>query len=142
VNQKRIVIHSDGGARGNPGPGACAYIIEADGKILQKAGKYLGEVTNNIAEYGGVIEALKWLSSNKKVFENSDGPTEFFLDSELVTKQINGEYKVKDKKLKILFSEAKELLENLQLKILFISIPRSKNREADLIVNRELDRNV
>ncbi len=142
MNQDKIVIHSDGGARGNPGPGACAYTIEVNGKVIKKAGKFLGKVTNNIAEYSGVIEALKWLSNNKKVFENSSNPTRFFLDSELVVKQMNGEYRVKDEKLKTLFSEVNELLDNLHLRILFISVPRSKNKIADSIVNQELDENV
>jgi len=141
MNGDKIVIHSDGGARGNPGPGASAYVIEKGATILQKSSKHLGRVTNNVAEYTGVIEALKWISDNKELVAGSLGPIEFYMDSELVVKQINGEYKVKDQKLAGLFSEVKDLLKNLSNKILFISVPRNKNKIADFLVNLELDKN-
>ncbi len=140
MNQDKIVIHSDGGARGNPGPGACAFVIEIGETVLYKNSSYLGPVTNNVAEYSGVIEALKWLSNSKEILPNSLGPAEFYMDSELVVKQINGEYKVKDEKLAGLFSEVKKVLESLPIKILFISVPRDKNKIADLLVNQELDK--
>lgn len=130
---------SDGGARGNPGPAAAAFVAMGDdGKILHQESKFLGEVTNNIAEYQGVVLALDWLLSNKVTTQ----PVNFYMDSELVVKQLNGDYKVKDQNLKNLFLVVKGLLEKIKTKIIFRHIIRSKNKLADLLVNNELDNHI
>ena len=71
--ENALTIHSDGGARGNPGPGACAFIVEQNGRVVTKGSKYLGKVTNNFAEYSGVLLALDWLL-NKSPFTNHHSP--------------------------------------------------------------------
>jgi ribonuclease HI len=132
-------IFSDGGARGNPGPAACAFVCISDtGSVVHKDSKYLGSATNNFAEYQGVIQALGWLNQNKNLMESS---ITFNLDSELVTNQINGTYKVKEATLKKLMLLIRNLLDKASTKIIFKSVPREKNKLADFLVNEELDRN-
>lgn len=132
-------VFSDGGARGNPGPAASAFVcISGNGVVVHKASKYLGNATNNFAEYQGVILALTWMGQNKKLL---DGEITFNMDSELVVNQINGKYKVKEETLKKLMLIIRNLLEKVETKISFVSIPREKNKLADFLVNTELDRN-
>src|SRR3989338_3937613 len=88
-------LHSDGGARGNPGPAAYGYVLrDPDGTVIAKEGKTIGKGTNNAAEYQGVIAGLRRAKGLKAV------PLACYLDSELVVKQLNGEYKVKDADIK------------------------------------------
>jgi ribonuclease HI len=131
-----IIIHTDGGSRGNPGPAACSFVAEENGVEIFKSSKYLGVATNNVAEYSGVILALKWLTE-KKYFNHS---IIFFLDSELVVKQINALYKVKDENLRSHFFEVLTLMKNFNGSISFKHIPREKNKTADFLVNCELDK--
>jgi ribonuclease HI len=131
-------IYSDGGARGNPGPAACAFVVIKDNKVIWKQSRYLGEATNNTAEYGGVILALQYIKgkgSQKK------GKILYYLDSELVTKQLNGIYKVKTPHIKKLYNQVKELEKHIDFEIKYLSIPREKNRLADSLVNKTLDEN-
>ena len=134
---KKIKIFTDGGSRGNPGPAACAAVIKDEkNNLLLEQSRYLGKTTNNQAEYQGILlameEALK-LNLNKEEIN-------FYLDSELVVKQLKKEYKIKDLGLQKLFIKAWNLLQNFS-KVTFIHIPREKNKEADLLVNQELDSN-
>lgn len=134
---KVITIYSDGGARGNPGPAASAFVILDDnGKVLTKKGFFLGKTTNNVAEYKAVIFALHDIK-NKPVKPEI---INFFLDSELVVKQLNGFYKVKDKKLQQLVIEIKNMERELNIKINYQAIPREKNKIADFLVNKTLDK--
>ena len=139
MENDRIVIHTDGGARGNPGPAACAFVAEFSGKTIGKKSLFLGVSTNNCAEYQGVLLALNWLNENRKIF-SADVIT-FYLDSELVARQLSGKYKVKDKKLMELFIRAINLSTKIGLKINYKNIPREENKIADLLVNEELDKN-
>ncbi len=134
-----IIIHTDGGARGNPGPSACSFVAETNGEVLEKKSKYLGVSTNNVAEYQGVILALIWLSEKINEFGDEIAIT-FFLDSELIVRQILGTYKVKDEKLKGLYYEVNGLINRIGKNIFFKNIPRSKNKIADYLVNEELDK--
>ncbi len=129
-----LKVFTDGGARGNPGPAACAYLIYDPVNLREKSGKYLGVTTNNVAEYQGVIEGLKSIRENIK---EEVQKIEFFLDSQLVVMQLNGLWKIKDQNLKRLVTEIKEL-EN-DLNIFYNYIPREKNKDADLLVNLTLD---
>ena len=95
---KKLIIYTDGGARGNPGPAAAAAVIKnAEGQVVVQAAKYLGETTNNQAEYQGVLLALQ------KAKDLDASEIDFFLDSELVVNQLNRHYKVKDLGLQSLF---------------------------------------
>lgn len=136
-----IVIHTDGGSRGNPGPAASAFVVESGEQIIFKDSKYLGKVTNNFAEYQGVIIALQWLLSSDKD-PNSTSSITFVLDSELVVRQLEGRYKVKDVTLQKLFAEVKDLIKKTGKKIIFKNVPREQNKIADQLVNEELDRNI
>jgi len=133
--QNQLAIFSDGGARGNPGPAACAIVVQGDkGNPLFKKSEFLGPATNNVAEYQGLLMGLTWILENNQVNEIC-----FYMDSELVVKQIKGLYKVKDENLKLLHQEAKIILEKIPSKIIFQHVPREKNKLADALVNEELD---
>lgn len=139
MDKQEIVIHTDGGSRGNPGPAASAFVVETVDKILHKGSKYLGRKTNNYAEYMGVIIALDWLLEQKELLK---GKIVFLLDSELIVRQINGVYKVKDANLQTLRKEVATRIEKLGLEVCFKNIPRERNKTADSLVNESLDGNV
>jgi ribonuclease HI len=131
---KKIIIFSDGGARGNPGPaGIGAVLYDSKKQVLAKISKYIGEATNNQAEYQALITALK------KAKELGGQELDVFLDSELVVKQLNREYKVKNKELAPLFLEVYNLSLNFS-KITFTHVYRENNKEADRLVNEALDK--
>ncbi len=132
--QKELIIYCDGGSRGNPGPAASAFIVFSDGEIIHQQSKYLGITTNNFAEYSAVLLALSWTGTNLSIT--------FYLDSELVTKQINGDYKIKNDKLKNLHTDILEIIKTKKLITKFINIPREKNKIADRAVNKELDKKI
>lgn len=131
-----IYTNSDGGARGNPGPGAIGLIIRKDGEILKKYSKFIGEnVTNNVAEYEGLIKALEIASKYTK------NEITCILDSELVVKQLLGKYKVKHPKLLELFLKVQRLQENFK-KIRYLHVSRRNKFQiiADELLNEELDK--
>ena len=129
-----ITTNSDGGSRGNPGPAALGLIIRDGEKILEEYGKFLGTATNNIAEYKGLIEAMKRAS------KYTQGEITCILDSELIVKQLLGEYAVKNEKLKELFLEVQRL-QNRFDKIHYVHVPRKNKYQkmADYMVNKALD---
>jgi len=145
----KFLIHTDGGSRGNPGSAAIGVVISAIGGPAsggessstwkKEYGEYIGVTTNNEAEYQAIIFALKKI---KQLVGNDKAETSqlvFYMDSELLVKQLNHEYKVKEEKIQKLFLE----VHNLQLdfgKIEFKHILRGKNTEADRLVNQVLDR--
>jgi ribonuclease HI len=135
----KLVIHTDGGARGNPGPAAVGVVIEkvtdATTEIVTEFGKTIGETTNNVAEYTGVIEALKFLKTYSKDISTID----FFLDSTLVVNQLNGLFKIKDSKLRELLSNVRILEQEIGVSVQYAYVPREKNTRADYFVNYALD---
>lgn len=137
MKESVLKIYSDGGARGNPGPAACAFVAVKGGKILDYRTKFLGNTTNNVAEYEGVILALEWLKENKRFLT---GKTFFFLDSELVARQLRGTYKIKNKRLNLLALKVADLLGSLKERVYFKQIPRTKNVIADTLVNKTLSK--
>ncbi len=145
MEETSLVIHTDGGSRGNPGPAACAFVVSQNNEIIFRGSKYLAKATNNVAEYSGVIIALEWLIISNDKFPPHKGAqaitnVQFVLDSELVVKQLNGIYKVKDENLQKLFLEVKSLMSKTGKKIIFKHVLRNNNKDADLLVNLELDR--
>ena len=134
----KVILQTDGGARGNPGPaGAGAVILNEAGEILKTAKKFLGEkLTNNEAEYLALLFGLESLQS----FIGRSGKAEVSarLDSELVVKQLNGEYEVKEPRLKELVQKVKDL-SNSFLAITFTHIPREENKLADKLANEAMD---
>lgn len=130
----KLIIFSDGGARGNPGPaGIGAVLYDGDKKVVAKISEYLGETTNNQAEYRALLAALK------KARDLGAQDIACYLDSELVVKQLNREYKVKNKDLAPLFLEVYNLSLGFQ-KISFNHIPREQNSVADGLANEAMDR--
>lgn len=129
-------LFTDGGARGNPGPsGAGAVLLDSSASannIVAKANKYLGIGTNNEAEYKALLLGLNL------ALENNVKKIVCYLDSELVVKQLNGEYKVKNARLKKLFDEVL-LVRSTFEKISFIHVKRDKNSDADALVNLAID---
>ncbi|NCN52591.1 ribonuclease HI family protein [Candidatus Parcubacteria bacterium] len=135
---KKIVIHTDGGSRGNPGPaGIGAVIADARGKILKEVSEYLGKATNNVAEYTAVLRAVE---ETKKLFPKTKEVTlDCYLDSQLVERQLNGIYKIKDANLKIIAKKIKVLLAEFG-GFAFTHIYREKNEAADELANRAMDK--
>lgn len=140
---KKIIIHTDGGSRGNPGPAGIGAVIQMIDQInsvnlinLINLSKYIGEATNNVAEYKAVLEALIWVKENLG-FEEIE--INFFLDSQLVVEQLKGNYKMKNEGLKPLFWEIREMVMLIKGGVTFIHVRREQNKEADVLVNKALD---
>jgi len=131
-------MFADGGARGNPGPaasGAVLYELDSKGQVGEKVaevGKYLGEATNNQAEYQAIILGL--LKAKEMNFDSVDA----YLDSELAVKQLNGEYRVKNEELAKLFLQIHNLKQKFH-STQFSHVPRERNKEADAVVNKTID---
>jgi len=138
---KKIVVYTDGGARGNPGP-AAAGIVFCNGKkkVIEKHSKYLGDnMTNNVAEYEAAIFALEKFKSRfgKKLAKETE--IEIRTDSELLYKQFNGDYKIKNKNIQKLFIKLRNLTVDFK-KVKIKHVKRNYNKDADELVNLELDK--
>lgn len=129
-------IHTDGGARGNPGPAAVGVVIHKNGMLLHKFGLTIGTATNNVAEYRGVIEALQYLQHASKEHVSE---IIFILDSMLIVNQLNGLFKIKEPHLRELYLQVKLLEQEVGGVIRYTSVPREQNRDADFLVNQALD---
>lgn len=137
--EMKIVAHTDGGARGNPGPAAIGVVIaDEKGKVLREIAESIGNSTNNFAEYQAVATALDAL---KRMYgkKTKDAAVEIRLDSELVKKQLNGEYQIKEPGLVPLFIHIHNLRVANFPKLTFTHVRREKNKEADRLVNEALD---
>ena len=151
----KYMVHTDGGARGNPGPAAVGVVIDicdCQGKHVQgqhktkrvyTLGKPIGETTNNVAEYKAVIEALQYFVFSKKQREELKTKIfiEIYLDSTLVVNQINGIFKVKNEALRNLLYMIRILEQEVGEPIEYVSVPREQNTDADFLVNKALDAN-
>jgi ribonuclease HI len=126
-------LSTDGGSRGNPGPAAYGYVLETeDGTVLDARGETIGVATNNVAEYRGLLAGLA------AALERGVHELEVVSDSELVVKQMRGEYKVKSETLRELVSEARELASKLG-GVSYTAVRREHNDLADALVNEALD---
>ena len=136
MEHKKVIIYTDGGARGNPGHAGIGVVIKSEShEVIEEYGKYIGETTNNQAEYKALVSALE------RAVELGAKEVSCFLDSELLVKQLNHEYKVRDKDLAPLFLRVWNLLNNFE-NITFKHIPREKNKEADKMVNMAIDKHL
>ena len=136
---RKLILYTDGGSRGNPGPSAIgAVFCNEKGDIIKKYSESLGKKTNNEAEYEGVIFALKKFKAlfGKKLAESSE--IEIRADSELLVKQLNGQYKILEPKIQSLFLTVWNLKLDFK-KVKFKLISREQNKTADLLVNEALD---
>lgn len=152
-----LTIHTDGGARGNPGPAAIGVVIESSDnshqttvntqlktedrrlKTLAAFGRKIGETTNNVAEYTAVIEALKYVQSNNELRITNNDSIQFFLDSLLVVNQLKGIFKVKEAHLRELLMGIRVLEREVGGTITYTHVRREQNKEADRMVNQALD---
>lgn len=129
----RLTVHVDGGARGNPGPAAIAAVVtDADGQVVHEASETIGRATNNVAEYRALIMGIE------RAHELGATELELVGDSELVVKQVRGEYRVKDAGLKPLHSAAQVALGNFS-EWTIRHVKRERNAAADALVNQALD---
>ncbi len=129
----KYILYTDGAARGNPGPaGAGAFICTPDGTVIAEIAEYLGETTNNVAEYRGLLAGLR------KLVEIGAKEIEIRADSELMVKQLKGEYRVKNETLKVLFEEAKTLLKKIP-SYSIRHVYREMNKDADRLSNLAID---
>lgn len=135
TNNNQWTIYSDGGSRGNPGPGGIGVIIQ-NNEAEHQISDFIGECTNNEAEYKAVIEGVKKIIMLKP---EDNVEINWFLDSELVVRQLNGIYKIKQPHLLKMITEIKGLIFDNSLKINFQHVPREKNKIADMLVNKALD---
>ena len=136
-----IKVYIDGGARGNPGPGAVGAVIKAEnGHVLEQISRLIGQSTNNEAEYLALISALEYLFQYKqKLNLKEDSKITFFSDSALIVNQVKGLFKVKNSRLREFIYRIRELETQIPGKIYYTLIPREKNFEADALVNQALD---
>jgi ribonuclease HI len=129
---ERVVIHADGASRGNPGPAAIgATIKEEDGRLLCSISQAIGQTTNNQAEYRAVIAALE------EAARLGARQASVYLDSELIVKQINGKYRVKNRALKPLYQQVKQWQSRFE-SFNITHVPRQQNKEADNLANAAL----
>ena len=129
----KVIIYTDGGARGNPGPAGIGVSISSEeGKVLDEIAEFIGTATNNVAEYKALIAGLK------KAHELGAQELVIRMDSELIVKQMLGLYRIKDPSLRDLAQEVFNLKKYFH-KVQFIHIPRSMNKVADSLVNRAVD---
>ncbi len=131
--QERLIVHVDGGARGNPGPAAIGVVVSApDGVVLDQLAERIGVATNNVAEYRAVLRGLE-LAARLRARE-----VQLVNDSELVARQLTGAYKVKHPAMKPLYEQAMAALQGFD-RWDIRSVPRAQNAAADALVNRALD---
>ena len=135
---------TDGAARGNPGHGGIGVILkDKNGKVIAREKRYLGKVTNNVAEYSALLACLHKVEGLLTAHEAiSCSRLVVHSDSELMVRQINGEYKVKDKTLKEFFARVQSLLHDARFEFIIKHIPRAQNREADALANESIDEHV
>lgn len=134
MDYKKLIIYTDGGARGNPGPaGIGAVIYDENKKKIAEVSEFIGETTNNQAEYRAVVAAIA------KAQKLGAQELDFYLDSELVVKQLNREYKVKNKELAPLFVKIYNACMEFK-KVTFTHVVREMNKEADKLANDAMDR--
>ena len=131
-------IFCDGGSRGNPGPSASAFVIIKGKQLVYKNAEFIGNSTNNLAEYYAILMAVKWLEKNQKPGEMIKMVI-FNLDSQLAVRQLNGNYKIKNENIRKIFTEIKGLEKKLFKNIKYKYISRQKNSRADLLVNLKLN---
>jgi probable phosphoglycerate mutase len=134
AHPRELVINVDGGARGNPGPaGYGAYVRDAAGNTVAELSEFIGIATNNVAEYRGLLAGLEYAR------EHQAHEVKVYSDSELIVKQMHGEYKVKSPDLKPLYEQVRRLASDLA-KFSIHHVPRERNADADRLANQAMDR--
>lgn len=134
-----INIYTDGGSRGNPGPSGYGLVVYDNlKKVIYQESKFLGVKTNNEAEYLALLASLEWVKKNQEMYQINK--VNFFADSQLLVRQLQGKYKVKAPNLKDLFIKSQQLLNQINLDYQFNDIRRELNTLADELANQAMDR--
>ncbi len=134
---KNLQIYTDGAARNNPGPAGLGVVfLDKNAKVISSFKKYIGEATNNQAEYKALILALQ------KAKELKTEKITVYMDSKLVVEQVNGNFKIKEPILKKLYWQIRDLILELGGNIEFIHIPRTRNKQADKLANQAIDEKI
>jgi ribonuclease HI len=137
---KKIILHTDGGARGNPGPAGAGYVLfDEHGTTLQEGSQFLGHRTNNFAEYTAVILGLEMIKQYFGQEVTKDLSVVVRMDSELVCRQLNGVYRVKDPSMRMLYTQVQELCTSNFPHIVFEHVRREHNKHADKLSNVAMD---
>ncbi len=131
--KESLRLFVDGACRGNPGPASYAFVLYRGDQVIKEGGGFLGKATNNIAEYTALIKGLEGVLE-----EGLQGPLEIYSDSQLLVRQVEGRYKVRQPHLKALLFQVQELLKRFPQARIF-HIERAKNRKADRLANKVLD---
>jgi len=135
---KALSVFTDGGARGNPGPAGIGVVIKDGKKTIFSHSGYIGQATNNIAEYRALQKAFDWLTDNQSFLTKFDH-INCYLDSLLIASQLSGYYKIKAPHLVVLAADIKNKEKNLPIKVTYHHITRTNNHESDSLVNQALD---
>ncbi|MFH1010573.1 MAG: ribonuclease HI family protein [bacterium] len=136
-----LIAHIDGGSRGNPGPSAAAFVItDKAGNIMAEQSRFLGEGTNNEAEYHALIELLTWLGEHKDLRKTARDAVYVRCDSQLIVCQVTGQWKVKEPRLKELLAQVHELKKRQPFRLYIRHVTRERNKEADKLVNKAIDK--
>ena len=128
-------VYCDGGSRGNPGPAASAFVVIEGKSVVHEDSFYLGKATNNVAEYEAVYRGLLWFQHEGK----KKLSIKFVVDSQLVAKQLSGEFKIKSDHLKLLADKIKKLERSNHFRVAYLWTERARNKRADRLVNEKLD---
>jgi ribonuclease HI len=129
----KVIVHTDGASRGNPGPAAVGIVItDENGTVLVELSEYIGETTNNVAEYRALLRGLQ------EAVRLNAKEVLIYGDSQLMIKQMNGEYRVRHPNLVPLYNDARNMVRSLG-QVSFTYVPRSKNTRADELANQALD---
>ena len=132
-----LIINTDGGARGNPGPAAIGVFVVANEAVVYESALYLGTKTNNEAEYLAILHALEWLQTFCQTHEISS--VAFKLDSQLVVNQLQRNWKIKEDRLRELAQHCWQIMNSLSVAFTISYVPRAQNVQADRLVNQALD---
>lgn len=136
----KINIWTDGGARGNPGPAAIGVVMQTvNGDQIAAYGEYIGEATNNIAEYKALLSALLSVKNPQYPVGTKWTAATCHLDSQLVVYQLTGKYRIKDRNLQAVAAQIQTVVSSLGIPVTYTHIPREENRQADALVNQALD---
>lgn len=136
----KFIVHTDGGARGNPGPAGIGFVIKDEQSDVVKEGSaYVGERTNNWAEYEALVQALEALKKVVPKERRASAQIEVRMDSELAVKQLSGIYQVKDEPLQLQFMKIWNLRVSEFPHLAFVHVPREENAHADKLVNSAID---
>jgi ribonuclease HI len=140
MSEIKLAIHTDGGARGNPGPAAIGvHVINEHDEVVFELAKTIGVATNNEAEYQAFVASAEWLKEFAQTTDATISSVEWRLDSMLVVEQLNRRWKLKQLTLKPFFDQSQALLSEFSFAKSIVYVPRERNREADALVNQALD---